>query len=89
MYSGDRKKIMLGNVKACDAVINVISKHGTKDADCAEWACKALVALSTLPANKAQFLTTEACTAVVASLEALYREATVAGCSPECSYKHL
>jgi hypothetical protein len=80
---------MLGNVKACDAVINVISKHGTKDADCAEWACKALVALSTLPANKAQFLTTEACTAVVASLEALYREATVAGCSPECSYKHL
>jgi len=74
----ERKVAMLGNVKACDTVVNVMTKHGTKQTDAAEWACKALVALSSLPSNKAYFLTTEACTAVVASLQELHKDAIVA-----------
>jgi hypothetical protein len=75
----DRKKHMLGTVKACEAVIAVVLKHGAKSVEATEWACKALVALSTLPANKAYFLTTEACTAVVAALQALGKEPIIAG----------
>ena len=59
----------------------MLARHGGKAGGegCGEWGCKALVALSTLPANKAMFLTTEACSAVVGTMQALHQEPIVAG----------
>ena len=47
-----------GNLKACEHVSNVLSKHCTDSALVSSWAFKAIVALSQLESNKIKFQTT-------------------------------
>ena len=60
---------LIGEYKACEAVISVLHKHSIQGSISAVWACKALVALCLHEQNKLRFVNSETCTSIVKALE--------------------
>jgi hypothetical protein len=67
----DQTRSRLGDLKACEAVVVALQKHGVASSQLATWACKALVALSLFEPNKLRFVNSETCSAIIKILEVL------------------
>jgi hypothetical protein len=48
----ESSRVILGSVKAVEAIVNVLHRHGSENADVALWACKAIVNLGACEANR-------------------------------------
>ena len=69
----DATRVKLGEVKACDAIVGVLQKHGSVDAPAAFWASRALVALSLSVPNRMRFVHSDSCLYIVKSLDVRIR----------------
>jgi hypothetical protein len=76
--AGKENLAVLGHAKACENVINVLSKHGETNSNVAQWGCNCVVALSLLDENREKFFHFESCQAIVKALNAFYQNTLVA-----------
>lgn len=68
----EKTRSRLGEMKACEAIIAVLQKHGANNTRVAMWACRALVALSMHDPNKLRFVNSETCSSTIKALEVRY-----------------
>jgi len=66
----DRTRALLGIAKACDLVVNALTKHGAQSSDVASFGCMAVSSLSMYESNKIRFNNSETCVGVVHSVKA-------------------
>jgi hypothetical protein len=68
----------LGNAKASEVVVSVLTKHSVASLDVLVWGCKSLIGLSVLDSNFWKFCNSETCTAIVTGLRAHHDDADAA-----------
>ena len=79
----DRTRALLGISKACDLVVNALTRHGALSSDVASFGCMAISSLSMYEPNCTRFNNTETCMGVVHAVKAHTDEEVVCewGCA--------